>query len=488
MFRHCTSLVSAPNSDVYTTKTPTQSDMFTNCTALMTPLPYCVIPTSWGGGGNNCAFVQFTNATSITPKFTVSGTSFEYSLNGGAWTSVSSGTAISTSGNPIRFRGLGRTALFTTDSGNNTWSISGTGVIISGNMNALLNYSSPPSTLPNYAFSSMFRSNSSIKTVVATFPATNIGYGCYNALFYDCANLTTAPVSIAATTLGNVCYNNMFGRCTSLVTAPELPATTVPGNCYQNMFNGCTKLTTAPGCDRYTGYAFGHDNMFTNCTALTTPLYYCEIPTYFGGGGNCQYIRFSGATSVTPVWATPGSAIEYSINNGNWVNATNGTAISTSGNSIRFRGSGRTTLFQIPVSNNAWTLVGSNITISGNMNALLDYNNPPTSIGSCAFCIMFYNQTSIKTFNASLPSTTLANYCYSGMFMNCTSLVNAPFLPATTLADRCYYTMFSGCTSLVNAPGCDTYTQKSPPQAEMFKSCNALTSPMTYANIPSGWK
>ena len=58
----------------------------------------------------------------------------------------------------------------------------------------------------------------------------------------------------------------------------------------------------------------------------------------------------------------------------------------------------------------------------------------------------------------TLPATTLADYCYSGMFNSCTSLTQAPELPATTLADYCYIGMFNSCTSLTQAPAIKTYT------------------------------
>jgi hypothetical protein len=42
----------------------------------------------------------------------------------------------------------------------------------------------------------------------------------------------------------------------------------------------------------------------------------------------------------------------------------------------------------------------------------------------------------------------LADYCYSSMFEDCTSLINAPELPAEELKFRCYMGMFRGCKSL----------------------------------------
>ena len=60
---------------------------------------------------------------------------------------------------------------------------------------------------------------------------------------------------------------------------------------------------------------------------------------------------------------------------------------------------------------------------------------------------MFYGCTNLTT-APELPATTLAGYCYDGMFRDCTSLTTAPELPATTLVDYCYQYMFYGCTSL----------------------------------------
>ena len=58
---------------------------------------------------------------------------------------------------------------------------------------------------------------------------------------------------------------------------------------------------------------------------------------------------------------------------------------------------------------------------------------------------MFERCTSLQT-APDLPATTLAEWCYCGMFAGCTSLQTAPDLPATTLANYCYSYMFDGCT------------------------------------------
>ena len=47
-----------------------------------------------------------------------------------------------------------------------------------------------------------------------------------------------------------------------------------------------------------------------------------------------------------------------------------------------------------------------------------------------------------------LPATTLADECYTNMFMGCTNLTEAPELPATKLEKWCYVGMFFECPNL----------------------------------------
>lgn len=76
--------------------------------------------------------------------------------------------------------------------------------------------------------------------------------------------------------------------------------------------------------------------------------------------------------------------------------------------------------------------------------------------------------------NLSLPATTLATSCYSGMFWNCTSLVDAPALPTTVLSNNCYYRMFKSCSSLVTAPELPATTLTNYCYYEMFNGCKNL--------------
>ena len=98
---------------------------------------------------------------------------------------------------------------------------------------------------------------------------------------------------------------------------------------------------------------------------------------------------------------------------------------------------------------------------------------PATTLADWCYNGMFSGCTSLVKAPA-LPATTLASNCYNSMFSNCTSLAQAPELPATTLADNCYSSMFSGCTSLVQAPALPATTLADWCYNGMFSSCTSL--------------
>ena len=95
--------------------------------------------------------------------------------------------------------------------------------------------------------------------------------------------------------------------------------------------------------------------------------------------------------------------------------------------------------------------------------------------GAGSFSNLFNdNPNIISVEHLVLPATTLATYCYSNMFQDCTSLTLAPELPATTLAGYCYSNMFYGCTSLTTAPELPATTLAYSCYNSMFNSCTKL--------------
>ena len=94
----------------------------------------------------------------------------------------------------------------------------------------------------------------------------------------------------------------------------------------------------------------------------------------------------------------------------------------------------------------------------------------------CGLGGLFRGSRLIDASNLILPATTLANYCYEGMFSGCANLTTAPKLPATTLTEYCYEYMFKGCTNLTVAPELPATTLANNCYEYMFAYCENLTT------------
>ena len=184
-------------------------------------------------------------------------------------------------------------------------------------------------------------------------------------------------------------------------------------------------------------------------------------------------ITFTGETSDFTLKATHkewDGTVEYSTDHNTWT-TWNGTAVSSSGKKLYLRGSGNTKFF---TSNGAQFVLSARAACSGNIQTLLEYSNPPTSIPTSYCYGAMFNGCTNLTQAPELPATTLAEGCYAHMFDGCTNLTAAPELPATTLASFCYGGMFDGCTSLTKAPELPATTLTSYCYQEMFRHCSSL--------------
>ena len=155
-------------------------------------------------------------------------------------------------------------------------------------------------------------------------------------------------------------------------------------------------------------------------------------------------ITFTGETSDFALKATSkewDGTVEYSTDHNTWT-VWDGTEVSSVDKKLYLRGSGNTKFY---TSNGAGLQLSAKAACSGNIQTLLEYSNPPTSI----------------------PSTS----CYRSMFRNCTNLTQAPALPATTLTTSCYDTMFFGCTSLTQAPALPATKLQTECYRNMFRNC-----------------
>ena len=210
------------------------------------------------------------------------------------------------------------------------------------------------------------------------------------------------------------------------------------------------------------------------------------------------YLTFSSPSSFTLAvkdatkhWD---GTLEYSTDTSAWSTwdgtTTLSSATSGSDNVLYLRGTGNTTIIGNKNSYR-WVLTGSNITCTGNIENLLDYETVksgghPTMANYC-YAYMFYGCTSL-TQAPALPATTVTGYCYAHMFRDCTSLIQAPALPATTMKGHCYYYMFYGCTGLTQAPALPATTLANFCYEYMFQGCTGLTqAPALPATTVAGY-
>ena len=191
---------------------------------------------------------------------------------------------------------------------------------------------------------------------------------------------------------------------------------------------------------------------------LSTPLTLEAI----GEGEISFQVTYSYYHSVTL------APIQYQKNGGEWTEYTWGNAISvTSGDKVAFRGEnasyyGNGSGYESHITSTA------DVYVYGNIMSLVHANDFATNFtmtGDWNFANLFKQPTEypwdppvvVKTIKSHpskdimLPSTTITNYCYNGMFAGCIGITRAPELPATTMTCGCYAGMFRA-TGLTEAP------------------------------------
>ena len=182
--------------------------------------------------------------------------SISYSLNDGAWTTITSNatppTISVTTGDVVRFKGT-NTSYATSKSGYtgfgygeltaNTFDADAAEVDVEGNIMSLVygdNFVGNTGLTGIYNFCSLFKKLKVVSAENLVLPAMTLTNYCYRAMFSWCTELVVAP-ALPATTLKQGCYWYMFESC-AITTAPDLPAETLVAECYGNMFTSCASL------------------------------------------------------------------------------------------------------------------------------------------------------------------------------------------------------------------------------------------------------
>ena len=190
-------------------------------------------------------------------------------------------------------------------------------------------------------------------------------------------------------------------------------------------------------------------------------------------------LTFTGKDSEFTLKATNKTwdgTLEWSTDHNTWTVLAGTEEMQSVNRKLYLRGKGNTTFYDTSLSKGVQWVLSNKASCSGNIQTLLDWENPPASISTEHCYSDMFNGCASLTSAPELPATTLAQSCYLGMFNGCASLTSAPQLPATTLALKCYQNMFNGCTSLTSAP--ELPATELPPTcySSMFQDCTSLTS------------
>lgn len=218
----------------------------------------------------------------------------------------------------------------------------------------------------------------------------------------------------------------------------------------------------------------------------TSQVYGGDTPTPPAPSYDTQYITIESTSNNNTIYwksnyVSQFKTISASTDNGStWTAYTstsgNGTTIATlnSGDTIIFRGE------NAQYNSRGIFKSTSSFIVYGNIMSLVygdNFSGQTTLTSGDTFTNLFSECSGLASAeNLILPATTLADYCYAGMFAACTSLTTTPELPATTLENGCYGRMFFGCSSLTVAPDLPATTLVNSCYQEMFGSCTSLTT------------
>ena len=151
--------------------------------------------------------------------------------------------------------------------------------------------------------------------------------------------------------------------------------------------------------------------------------------------------------------------LEYSTNNTSWTewDGSEISSASLNGEHILYlSGTGNTKITGDADYPYTWSITGTDIKCSGDIDTILDYATVE---------------------DGKRPAITEG--CYAYMFQGCTGLTQAPDLPATTLAKYCYASMFQGCSKIkLSTTETGEYTQsyRIPTSGDGTTTTNSLSN------------
>ena len=252
----------------------------------------------------------------------------QYSLNDGAWTTITASTATTitvAAGDVVRFKGTN-----TSYAGSNTnysGFDGGTAAFdVEGNIMSLVygdNFVNNTALTGTYNFCSLFKESEVVSAENLILPATTLTPHCYRALFAQCEGLVTAP-ALPATTLAASCYRFMF-QDASITRAPELLAPVLVTDCYDGMFHRClslnyikclaTSITATSATTDWVQYV-ASSGTFVKDINTEWPVGQSGIPTRWVivDEGLGKPVVYCDGLSITLECPTQGASIYYRLN------------------------------------------------------------------------------------------------------------------------------------------------------------------------------
>lgn len=229
-------------------------------------------------------------------------------------------------------------------------------------------------------------------------------------------------------------------------------ALTTPGEAYTaGDYTGTRPVLPAISSNQYLD---GGVALYMN-TSLGTPLTF-EAKT---AGAEIAFVKYKNG-SLSDI------TLQYSTDGYNWNDYTvtytsDKITLANVGDKVMFRANSNSPSYNALAadnnSNHRFFTVTDDCYVYGNIMSLLkkDFSAETELKGDYTFsrlfkfCDKIYNHDSRELV---LPATTLKDYCYAGLFFDCTNITKAPELPATELKSNCYNSMFVGCISLGTVP------------------------------------
>ena len=205
-----------------------------------------------------------------------------------------------------------------------------------------------------------------------------------------------------------------------------------------------------------------------------------------------EYNNESGSSDVTEFTLSIGSSgakewngtVWYSTDTVNW-SIWDGSTITSGNKRLYLRGKNNTTFY---TTKGACLQLSRKAKCFGNINVLLDYDNPPLNVYDNCYKSLFDGCSNLLR-APSLPATSLAASCYFNMFKGCSSLTDVPELPAHNIPTSSYQYMFQNCTSLTKLPLLPAQTVASKGYYGMFYGCSLIkVSATKTGNYKTSWK